>query len=634
MAVPSVFRFEPPPVGVGPAEMLATIERLRRPPEADVPPPAWLRPEQRLPFRRLVAALEAWSTALLASPVGAGKTWVSLGAASRFRGGRPVEVIGPAVLRAQWLRTAEAAGVPIRFTSHEAVSRGAFAFGDGSAPVIVDESHRFRNPAAARHRLLKPGLNGRPVILVSATPVVNRAEDLLAQFSLRLGDDALLPGGYPSLAGAVLRGEAAALDRLVITAPVPTDIPAVRSREVRWARAPDPAELVTAITALRLSRDPATAGLIRSSLLWAAASSPAALGASLDRYCRLLRHGGAARRGGHRPNRAAIRRITGAMADQLLFWELLPAEVDPADLALGDLRPALALRRRARRLAAGSDAKFAALADLVADRRPTLVFAGPLATVHYLRRRLGTGGVCWLTGSTAGWNGARVGRAAVLRAFGPERGDPGVPTPWLLLASDVAAEGLDLQRVERVVHYDLPWTAVRLAQRTGRAVRLGSVNAAVEVVRFEPPTAIEAEIRLVELLQRKAGLPHRLGLGRREGAAGVVGAKAPDAVAGIVISQGDAPAADQRAVRLVVVRRGDDWCEARTTVDAVLARWHRTTLPDLATEPDTAETFHSLQRWLERRLASLLGHWLTRAQAGSGSIRVRVVGLLDPGAPR
>ncbi|MBI3746094.1 MAG: hypothetical protein HY264_06140 [Chloroflexi bacterium] len=42
-----------------------------------------------------------------------------------------------------------------------------------------------------------------------------------------------------------------------------------------------------------------------------------------------------------------------------------------------------------------------------------------------------------------------------------------------LLASDVAAEGLNLQRAGRIVHYDLPWTAVRLEQRDGRALRQG-----------------------------------------------------------------------------------------------------------------------------------------------------------------
>src|SRR6185437_9543001 len=77
----------------------------------------------------------------------------------------------------------------------------------------------------------------------------------------------------------------------------------------------------------------------------------------------------------------------------------------------------------------------------------------------------------------------------------------------------VAAEGLDLRRAERVVHYDLPWTPMRLEQREGRAVRLGSNHERVEVVRFVPPPVVDAALRLNERLSRKAALPGRAGLG-------------------------------------------------------------------------------------------------------------------------
>jgi hypothetical protein len=81
------------------------------------------------------------------------------------------------------------------------------------------------------------------------------------------------------------------------------------------------------------------------------------------------------------------------------------------------------------------------------------------------------------------------------------------------VATDVAAEGLDLRRAERVVHYDLPWTPMRLEQREGRAVRLGSAHARIEVIRFPPPPALEAALRLGERLERKAALPGLAGLG-------------------------------------------------------------------------------------------------------------------------
>ena len=85
--------------------------------------------------------------------------------------------------------------------------------------------------------------------------------------------------------------------------------------------------------------------------------------------------------------------------------------------------------------------------------------------------------------------------------------------PPCLVVTDVAAEGLDLRRAARVVHYDLPWTPMRLEQREGRAVRLGSARELVEVVRFLPPPALDATLELGERLRRKAELPARAGLG-------------------------------------------------------------------------------------------------------------------------
>ena len=85
--------------------------------------------------------------------------------------------------------------------------------------------------------------------------------------------------------------------------------------------------------------------------------------------------------------------------------------------------------------------------------------------------------------------------------------------PSCLVVTDVAAEGLDLRRAARVVHYDLPWTPMRLEQREGRAVRLGSARDLVEVVRFIPPPAFDAALELGDRLRRKAALPALAGLG-------------------------------------------------------------------------------------------------------------------------
>jgi hypothetical protein len=84
--------------------------------------------------------------------------------------------------------------------------------------------------------------------------------------------------------------------------------------------------------------------------------------------------------------------------------------------------------------------------------------------------------------------------------------------PTVLITTDVSAEGLDLQAAARVIHYDLPWTSVRIEQRDGRALRLGSRHERVEVVRFESPPAIERRLRQLEILARKRRLPRRAGI--------------------------------------------------------------------------------------------------------------------------
>jgi hypothetical protein len=54
---------------------------------------------------------------------------------------------------------------------------------------------------------------------------------------------------------------------------------------------------------------------------------------------------------------------------------------------------------------------------------------------------------------------------------------------------------------------------MRLEQREGRAVRLGSGHSEVEVVRFAPPASLEGRLHLEETLARKARLPAAAGLG-------------------------------------------------------------------------------------------------------------------------
>lgn len=51
------------------------------------------------------------------------------------------------------------------------------------------------------------------------------------------------------------------------------------------------------------------------------------------------------------------------------------------------------------------------------------------------------------------------------------------PETWILVATDAAGEGVNLQQAHLVVNYDLPWNPNRLEQRFGRVHRIGQTEA-------------------------------------------------------------------------------------------------------------------------------------------------------------
>jgi hypothetical protein len=475
-------------------------------------------------FGRVLAAIARYGGALLADPVGTGKTYIALAAAAAMNGSRATVCLVPASLREQWMEAAARTGVPIVPCSHERASRGWLAPHAGSL-VLVDESHRLRNPATRAYRHVAPWLLGRRSLLLSATPVVNRLSDLAHQLRLTVRDDALAPHGIASICRLLEAGDGhPALGLVVLAAPAAAVARPHAIERVERLDQPDEAfeHLLHDTDRLRLSPDPAVAALIRCMLWRAAGSSPAAFAAGLRRYRRLLLHARDAERAGRRANRHSLTRLTAGLGDQLFMWELMPAAAGPLDLVSDDLPLLDALTARAASAVERDDIKLARLRGVLADGRGTLVFSVSRHTVRWLRDRLGPR-VAWCTGERAGIGALPVPRRDVFAWFRAEgcgrRGSPiGRFAPLHLVSTDVAAEGFDLQGAGRVVHYDLPWTPMRLDQRRGRAVRAGSPHRDVEVVRFELPPVLEQRLRHADLLARKARLPGVVGLGE-EGAA-------------------------------------------------------------------------------------------------------------------
>ena len=73
-----------------------------------------------------------------------------------------------------------------------------------------------------------------------------------------------------------------------------------------------------------------------------------------------------------------------------------------------------------------------------------------------------------------------------------------------MIATEAAAEGINLQFCSMVVNYDLPWNPQRIEQRIGRCHRYGQLHDVV-VVNFLN-SENEVENRVYELLGQKYNL--------------------------------------------------------------------------------------------------------------------------------
>lgn len=99
-------------------------------------------------------------------------------------------------------------------------------------------------------------------------------------------------------------------------------------------------------------------------------------------------------------------------------------------------------------------------------------------------------------------------KARVVGRFAP-RANPeyrfttGEKELMMVVATDVLAEGLNLQDCDKIVNYDLHWNPVRLIQRFGRIDRIGSEHDVVYGFNFLPETGIERNLGLRQKLRNR-----------------------------------------------------------------------------------------------------------------------------------
>ncbi len=502
-------------------------------------PPAWLLRHQVTVARRIAGRLKAFRGALLADAPGLGKTYVALAVATRYRSST---ALVPAALRDQWSRIAQALQVPLAIVSHEAVSAGEEI--PPAELFIVDEAHRFRNPATRRYDRLARASVGRDILLITATFVVNQVGDAVHLLRLFLPDNGLALSGVPSIEQALESRRYDALGHAIAALAVARTVRASLKDHTLFPRVEDTAavqlspvpvdalrRLANSVAKLALPavQEREAAALMSLHLYLRLSSSLPAFLETVKRHRRYLEHALQSAKRGQPLSRRRARWLLDEGDDlQLELESLCPRS--------GQALPQVALLERElqqieeilriAKVVGESDPKADRLCLILEPGIKTIVFTTAVSTALHLASKLRWRRVAVATGRGARIASGPIPLAEALALFAP-RAQGGADPPEILrvdtlIATDLVSEGLNLQDAEQVIHYDLPWSPLRLEQRIGRIARLGSAHPAVRSVWFAPHPVLERHLSLQRRIAEKAfqqlrsGVPGSSKVGRAQ----------------------------------------------------------------------------------------------------------------------
>jgi superfamily II DNA or RNA helicase len=391
--------------------------------------------------------------------------------------------------------------------------------------VIVDEAHRMSAHyfgaelhTTRRYQLGQLlGRHTRHLLLLSATPHSGKEEDF--QLFLALLDSDRFEGRYRD--GVHTVDTEGMMRRMVKEDLLTFDgrplFPERRAYTVPYPLSQGERELYEAVTQyvreemnradrLRQAGDQRgqTVGFALTVLQRRLASSPEAILKSLERRRTRLerrrREMLAGRAGGSSLEQSLRERLAGLLGkelpgdtdelDDLAAAEREELENEVADAATAaqtaaelehEITLLAGLEELARRVrGSGTDRKWAELRDLLAENtlirdeagnlRKIIIFTEHRDTLDYLaekiRAQLGQPeAVAVIHGGVR-----REERRTVMEVFAQD------PACRVLVATDAAGEGVNLQRAHLMVNYDLPWNPNRIEQRFGRIHRIGQTE--------------------------------------------------------------------------------------------------------------------------------------------------------------
>jgi len=325
--------------------------------------------------------------------------------------------------------------------------------------IIVDEAHRVRTPRSASGKLVRE-LRSRHLLLLTATPVENRLQDLYEVVSLVA----------PGLLGTAAQFRAAHGAGSAAPGTEPRNVAALRKR--------------TAEVMIRHRRSEVSV-LLPQRLAETLRVEPS--GAEREWYCQLtarIRAEGRAATPARRLTLRSVAKLAGSS----------PAAAAPTLAKIGwdDLAG------RATEL--GAPAKTAVLLDQLAKHAASqdkvLVFTAFRQTLDQMARHVAAVGIPAVT-----YHGS-LPRADKERAIAEFRDRAPV-----MLSTESAGEGRNLQFCHVMVNMDLPWNPMQIEQRLGRLHRVGQDRdvlltnlVASGTIEEQVLRVLEAKISLFELV--------------------------------------------------------------------------------------------------------------------------------------
>jgi len=448
-------------------------------------------------------------------------------------------------------RVAGAQGAEVLICSYEFALRHETSLLNAWDLVIADEAHRLRNhwngKAKVADAVARIVANANKTVLLTATPLQNRLEELYGLVSVfdptyfysldafreryvkardLSGDDDLVDR-VAAISKRTLRRDADKYIRFTKRMPL----------TVEFTPSPDEIKLYELVNAY-LQRDElyAFAGsqrhlsalIIRKRL----GSSTYAVASTLDNIATRL--AAELERGQRRDGRGGL-----VVDDDLLDEEVEAVEdtdqqsvaIDRTDHALVEkiraeveelrrysaLARSITVNQKAVKLRDALNQGFARLREIGAPEK-AIIFTDSTKTQAYIARTLRevgrSDGLVLFNGTNDSPEGTAIYRAW-LEANKDSDIITGVPAAdrrkalvdyfrdqgSIMIATEAAAEGINLQFCSMVVNYDLPWNPQRVEQRIGRAHRFGQKHNVV-VVNFANKGNV-AEERILELLANK-----------------------------------------------------------------------------------------------------------------------------------